>query len=102
MFLNLTYEDTFPTTNIEALACGTPVLTYRTGGSPEIIEEACGEVVEKGDLSGMAKAVEKWCADKKPMEVCLSRGQMFDKTEKYSEYVRLYGECIENEDIVSD
>lgn len=102
VFLNLTYEDTFPTTNIEALACGTPVLTYRTGGSPEIIDEACGAVVEKGDLSGMAKAVEKWCADKKTMEACLSRGQMFDKTEKYSEYVRLYGECIKNEDIVSD
>ena len=32
VFVNPTWEDNFPTTNIEALACGTPVVTYRTGG----------------------------------------------------------------------
>ena len=54
VFLNPTYEDNFPTTNLEALACGTPVVTYDTGGSPEVIEEAqnqygtvIGAVVEK-------------------------------------------------------
>lgn len=36
VFVNPTYDDTFPTTNIEALACGTPVVTYRAGGSPEL------------------------------------------------------------------
>lgn len=40
VFFNPTYEDNFPTTNLEALACGTPVVTYDTGGSPEVIEEA--------------------------------------------------------------
>lgn len=49
VFVNPTYEDTFPTTNIEALACGTPVVTYDTGGSPEIISKECGFVVECGD-----------------------------------------------------
>ncbi len=34
VFVNPTYSDNFPTTNLEALACGTPVVTYRTGGSP--------------------------------------------------------------------
>lgn len=38
VFLNPTYEDNFPTTNLEALACGTPVITYDTGGSPESVE----------------------------------------------------------------
>ena len=28
VYVNATYEDNFPTTNIEALACGTPVVTY--------------------------------------------------------------------------
>lgn len=37
VFVNLTLEDTFPTTNLEALACGTPVITFNTGGSPECI-----------------------------------------------------------------
>ena len=50
VFVNPTYEDTFPTTNLEALACGTPVVTYRTGGSPEAIDEHTGIVVAKGDI----------------------------------------------------
>ena len=58
IFVNPTYEDTYPTTNLEAIACGTPVVTYRTGGSPESITEEVGRVVDKGDLDGVIKAVE--------------------------------------------
>ncbi len=35
VFVNPTLEDNYPTTNIEAIACGTPVITYNTGGSIE-------------------------------------------------------------------
>ena len=48
-FLNPTYEDNFPTTNIEALACGAPVVTYRTGGSPE----SATRVVAQGDFAAL-------------------------------------------------
>ena len=48
-YLNLTYQDNFPTTNIEALACGTPVLTYNTGGSVECITEKTGQIIECGN-----------------------------------------------------
>ena len=37
LFLNLSYCENYPTVNIEAMACGTPVLTYKTGGSSEIV-----------------------------------------------------------------
>ena len=47
VFVNPTYSDNFPTTNIEALACGTPVITYKTGGSPEAVDEKTGVVVER-------------------------------------------------------
>lgn len=50
VFFNPTYEDNYPTTNLEALACGTPVVTYRTGGSPESVGEGNGAVVEKGNV----------------------------------------------------
>ncbi|SDH61688.1 Glycosyltransferase involved in cell wall bisynthesis [Pseudobutyrivibrio sp. 49] len=39
VFVNPTYEDNYPTTNLEAIACGTPVITYNTGGSPESANE---------------------------------------------------------------
>ena len=58
IFLNLTLEDNFPTVNLEALACGLPVVTYNTGGSPESITDDCGIVVEQHDLNGVLNAVE--------------------------------------------
>ena len=47
IFFNPTYEDNYPTTNLEAIACGTPVFTYDTGGSPESIVNGFGKVISK-------------------------------------------------------
>ena len=55
VFINPTYEDNFPTTNLEALACGTPVITYRTGGCPEAIDDKTGIVVEKGNVRPLGR-----------------------------------------------
>lgn len=57
VFVNLTYEDTYPTVNLEALSCGTPCLTYRTGGSVESVEKDC--VVEQGDLASLVLKIEE-------------------------------------------
>ena len=48
-FLNLTYEDTYPTVNLEAQACGTKVITYDTGGCRETIKEN-GIVISRGNV----------------------------------------------------
>lgn len=56
VFLNLTYEDNYPTVNLEAQACGTPVITYDTGGSAE---SACpnGVVIKKNNLDNLSKTI---------------------------------------------
>ena len=56
VFVNPTYEDNYPTTNLEAIACGTPVITYDTGGSPESAR-MYGAVVEKGNVEGVARII---------------------------------------------
>ena len=58
VFVNTTLDDTFPTVNLEALACGTPVITYNTGGSPEPLNYDIGVVVEKGNVKGLSQAIE--------------------------------------------
>jgi glycosyltransferase involved in cell wall biosynthesis len=90
VFVNPTYEDNFPTVNIEALACGTPVITYRTGGSPEAIDDETGIVVEKGDIAGMARAISS--VDKHAYSTpCRNRAlRLFDKDKCFAEYLRLY------------
>ena len=56
-FVNMTFEDNFPTVNIEALACGLPIITYNTGGSVEVITEDNGIVVEQGDIEAVKMAI---------------------------------------------
>lgn len=53
VFFNPTYEDNYPTTNLEAQACGTPCITYRTGGSVESVPQE--NIVEQG---GFVEALE--------------------------------------------
>ncbi len=97
VFINPTYEDNFPTVNLEALACGTPVITYNTGGSPEAIDENSGKVVPKGDIHAMAEAI-RTVIQSKPqrfsMEQCRSRAMLFDMNDRFQEYIDLYKEIL--------
>ncbi len=61
VFLNLTYEDNYPTVNLESQACGTPCITYRTGGSPESVPEE--NVVAQGDLKRVIERIYELCED---------------------------------------
>lgn len=56
VFVNPTLEDNYPTTNLEAMACGTPVITFDTGGSAESAM-MYGVSVSKGDINGLIKAI---------------------------------------------
>lgn len=77
VFVNPTYEDTLPTTNIESLACGTPVVTYQTGGSPETLDTATGYVVARGDVEGLYRSVVTICGEPRAsyVSVCSERAR---------------------------
>lgn len=91
VFVNPTREDNYPTVNMEALACGTPVLTFRTGGSPEMLDSTCGVVVEKDDFDALEREVRRICCDLPyTAEACLARALSFDMNDKFKEYLDLY------------
>ena len=93
VYVNPTYNDSFPTVNLEALACGTPVVTYRTGGSPESLSEATGLVVEKGDRHGLLSAIETIKSNGKQhySAACRQRAvECYYKDDKFNEYINLY------------
>lgn len=97
VYLNPTYSDNFPTTNIEALACGTPVITYNTGGSPEAIDSNTGIVVEKGNINKLLKAIEKVIESKDVFteQLCRERVErLFNKEERYQDYINLYNKLL--------
>lgn len=95
VFINPTYADNFPTVNLEALACGTPVITYRTGGSPEAIDENTGIVVEQGDVNGLVEAIRMMKDNPLSSSDCRKRAEdYFEKDKCYEKYIELYNSLI--------
>lgn len=96
VFINPTYSDNFPTVNIEALSCGTPVITYKTGGSPEAIDANTGVVVEQGDVIAMADAIKQMKLNPLSSEACRKRAvEYFDKNKCFDKYIDLYEKLLE-------
>lgn len=122
VLINPTYEDNFPTVNIEALACGTPVITYRTGGSPESVRDEVsdgfkefsfdsaqdkrqvsggtelyntGMVIEQGNVVALANAVMQMKDKPLSSADCRKRAETyFDKDKCFERYVELYEELV--------
>lgn len=93
VFLNPTREDNFPTVNLEALACGTPVVTFNTGGSPESITNNVGIVVECDDINALVENIVKLKKNRNiSSEDCVNKSKNYDMSNKFEEYVKLYQE----------
>ena len=99
VFVNPTREDTYPTVNMESIACGTPVVAFRTGGSPESLDEASGMVVDCDRVDLLTEGIIKTCNGREygrgyplAMPACLERAPMFDKRNVFEEYVKIYSE----------
>lgn len=95
--VNPTWQDNYPTVNLEAMSCGTPVITYRTGGSIEAITEETGFIVEQGDVQGLLNCVRKIEKDGKEQysSKCRERAlKNFRKKDRYEEYLELYNKCL--------
>ena len=98
-FVNPTWQDNYPTVNMEAIACGTPVVTYRTGGSIETITPDTGIIVEQGNVQGLLNAARSIRAKGKEYYQPKCRGYAlayFKKEERYTEYLELYNKVVLN------
>ena len=96
VFANPTMEDNFPTVNLEALACGTPIVTYLTGGSPESVDEKTGIVVEQGDLEHMQMAILSVIKNGKEhySNACIEKSKNYDMDARFNDYINLYEDII--------
>ena len=98
IFVNPTYQDNYPTTNLEAVACGTLAITYNTGGSPEsMISQDC--ILEKGDITGLYNMIVSVCNNKPYTHKFLQNyaKNKFDKTIVFQEYIKVYKKIMEGE-----
>lgn len=85
VFVNPTYEDNYPTTNLEAQCCGTPAITYNTGGSIESVPKT--QVVNQGDIDALLKKIYDVC---ERGDFSLPERGQFDKMKAFEKYIALY------------
>lgn len=95
VFVNLTHADTLPTVNMESICCGTPVVTYDVGGSPELVDSKTGIIVKEDDEDGIVHAVLQ--IQKKPLLQCGEVGiAKFNKEVCYLQYLNIYNNLYKN------
>jgi len=94
VFVNCTHEDTFSLINVEAQACGTPVICYANTGAKETVNTQFGYLVETDDINSMVDSVltlksvdsEKSCKE----ELFIWTASHYNKTVNYKQYIQLY------------
>lgn len=95
LLINPTLEEVLGLVNIEALACGTPVFTYNTGGSPETIDETSGKIVDKYDYKKMATLINQQFNDYTYKATdCINRSKLFTKEKMLDNYWQLYNKIL--------
>lgn len=99
LFVNPTLEDTYPTVNMEALACGTPVLTWEAGGSPEMLDESCGRIVPYLDEEALMRmAISMLHNNPCRREDCVKKAREFDCMKRFAQYAALYRQILTNKE----
>lgn len=90
-FVNPTRDEVLGMVNIESQACGTPVVTFNSGGSPECVSDTSGFIVECNDVDGLIEKIKIVCKENPfTSDACQKSVGKFDERQKYQEYVKLY------------
>ena len=90
VFAMPTREENYPTVNMEAVACGTPVVTFDTGGSPETLGDTVGEVIRENMNEDNLKIIKRWCQKSIQAECRDHAIKRFSSTDRFQEYINIY------------
>ena len=97
VYFNPTWEDNYPTTNLEAIACGTPLITYDTGGSPEAVNDNTGFVIPQGNVEQAAMLIRQIKERGKAQFTasCRARAEQYFRGEDcFNAYFKLYERLV--------
>lgn len=94
--------DNFPTTVLEAMACGTPVVGFAVGGIPEQVTEDCGNLVPLADTSALGKAITELLNDDDTREKmgirCRQRAEQEYNMQRFIDrHIKLYRELVDKD-----
>lgn len=91
LYINLSYEETFGMTSVEALACQTPIITYDLTAVPEVARIFNAPVVQAGNIEALKKTIEHHFENPRKEQYNVL---MFEQKAQYQKYYDLYTELI--------
>lgn len=99
VYVHAALADTFPTTVLEALACGTPVVATAVGGIPEQVGESTGVLVPPRDPGALADALSRLLSDASLRatlgeNAARDAGDRFDLNRQCEAYLNWYREIL--------
>ena len=97
MFANPTFEDNYPTVNLESIACGTPVVTFNSGGASETIPDGAGIAVPRGDVEAMVQSIKRLSSEESAETAGRLRGiaeNNFSGKIAWNKYIDIYEENL--------
>lgn len=94
VFVMPTREENYPTVNMEAIACGTPVVTFDTGGCAETVDTSTGIIVSVNEIDKLIEAIDVISQEQINPEVCKKKARNYSQDLKYMEYLELYSHVI--------
>lgn len=91
VFVNPTLQETQGLTTVEAFACGTPAVIFRSGGAAECVDDTCGIAVPRDDFDALRQGVEHIC-EQKPFtaDACRAKAETYNKDARYQAFLELY------------
>ena len=90
LFVNPTLADNFPTVNLEAQACGSPVVAFDSDGTPETIAPS-GVVVPRKDYEALKEAILHY-NDLQAKSQALLFARVYNEERCINDYLKLYEE----------
>lgn len=97
VLVNPTTSDTYPTVNLESIACGTKVITFNTGGSVENINADTGIITNKNNAFEIALSLDQIEKTANTKKLCRQFAlKNFNKDLQFNKYLKLYGKIITN------
>lgn len=98
VFVNTTREDSLSLINVEAQACGTPVVTFDATGPRETVDQVHGFRVSVGDANGLIKIIQSIRLSNNNGIIAKCRkfvSDYFEVNANYQKYIDLYYACGE-------
>ncbi len=92
VYFNASCEETMGLTTLEALACGTGVITYDKTAVPEVADKNCGIVIPCGDIAAVYGAICEIKEGRRTLSGMRDRALQFERTAQCRKYIDLYGE----------